>query len=100
MALAGLWENWHSSSGEWIRSFAIVTNTPNELCAKSPQPHAGRAQARGLAGTALRGTGGRAAAQIAVRPYSPMKMICWPISPRVGSVKNNDPSWAEPINLP
>jgi hypothetical protein len=28
MALAGLWENWHSPAGEWIRSFAIITTTP------------------------------------------------------------------------
>jgi len=34
MALAGLWENWHSPAGEWIRSFAIITTTPNELCAR------------------------------------------------------------------
>jgi putative SOS response-associated peptidase YedK len=27
-------------------------------------------------------------------------MICWPVSPRVGNVKNNDPSLVEPINLP
>jgi putative SOS response-associated peptidase YedK len=24
MALAGLWENWHSPAGEWIRTFAII----------------------------------------------------------------------------
>jgi putative SOS response-associated peptidase YedK len=34
MALAGLWENWHSPAGEWVRTFAIFTTTPNELCAK------------------------------------------------------------------
>ena len=34
MALAGLWENWKSSAGEWVRSFAIVTTEPNELCAQ------------------------------------------------------------------
>jgi putative SOS response-associated peptidase YedK len=32
MALAGLWENWRSPAGEWVRSFAIVTTVPNELC--------------------------------------------------------------------
>jgi hypothetical protein len=34
MALAGLWENWRSPTGERIRSFAIVTTEPNELCAR------------------------------------------------------------------
>jgi SOS response associated peptidase (SRAP) len=34
MALAGLWENWRSPAGEWIRSFAIVTTVPNQLCAE------------------------------------------------------------------
>src|SRR5207237_2110886 len=32
MALAGLWETWRSPAGETIRSFTIVTTTPNELC--------------------------------------------------------------------
>ena len=32
MALAGLWENWKSPAGEWVRSFTIVTCPPNELC--------------------------------------------------------------------
>jgi putative SOS response-associated peptidase YedK len=33
-------------------------------------------------------------------PYPSDGMICWPVSPRVGNVKNNDPSLVEPINLP
>jgi putative SOS response-associated peptidase YedK len=34
MALTGLWENWRSPAGEMVRSFAIVTTRPNELCAE------------------------------------------------------------------
>jgi putative SOS response-associated peptidase YedK len=31
MALAGLWESWRArSSGERVRSFAIITTEPNE----------------------------------------------------------------------
>src|SRR5919204_6358620 len=33
MSLAGLWETWRSPAGERVRSFAIITTTPNELCA-------------------------------------------------------------------
>ena len=30
-------------------------------------------------------------------PYPSEDMISWPVSPRVGNVKNNDPSLIEPI---
>jgi putative SOS response-associated peptidase YedK len=30
-------------------------------------------------------------------PYPSERMTCWPVSPRVGNVKNNDPSLIEPI---
>jgi putative SOS response-associated peptidase YedK len=33
MALVGLWETWRSPAGERVRSFAIITTTPNEMCA-------------------------------------------------------------------
>jgi putative SOS response-associated peptidase YedK len=34
MALAAHLENWRSPAGEWMRSFAVVTCPPNELCAE------------------------------------------------------------------
>jgi putative SOS response-associated peptidase YedK len=34
MGMAGLWETWRSPAGERIRSFTIITTTPNELCAE------------------------------------------------------------------
>jgi putative SOS response-associated peptidase YedK len=30
-------------------------------------------------------------------PYSSEEMVAWPVSPRVGNVKNNDPSLIERI---
>jgi putative SOS response-associated peptidase YedK len=99
MALAGLWENWHSPADEWVRSFAIVTTTPSELCAEihnrmpvilAPEAWpawlgeepADEPQLKALLG-----------------PYPSDDMICWPVSPRVGNVKNNDPTLIEPITL-
>jgi len=91
MALAGLWENWRSSAGEWVRSFAIITTTPNELCAElhnrvpvvlGPETWPEwlgevPADARQL--------------KTMLVPYPAEQMTCWPVSPRVGNVKNNDP---------
>jgi hypothetical protein len=33
-------------------------------------------------------------------PYPSDGMVCWPVSPRVGDVKNNDAGLVEPIVLP
>jgi putative SOS response-associated peptidase YedK len=99
MALAGLWENWRSPAGEWVRSFAIITTTPNELCAElhnrmpvvlSPdlwsewlgEQHADPARL-----------------QVLLAPCPAEEMTCWPVSTRVGNVKNNDPSLIESVAL-
>ena len=97
MGMAGLWETWRSPAGERVRSFTIVTTTPNELCAElhdrmpvvlkpdawpvwlGEQP-ADVQQLKSLPA-----------------PYPADEMTCWPVSPRVGNVKNNDPSLIEPI---
>jgi putative SOS response-associated peptidase YedK len=33
------------------------------------------------------------------RPYPAEDMTCWPVSARVGNVKNNDPALIEPIAM-
>jgi putative SOS response-associated peptidase YedK len=97
MALAGLWENWRSSAGEWIRSFAIVTTTPNELCAElhNRMPVV-------LGPTAWPVWLGEEPAeprqlQALLAPYPSAEITCRPVSARVGNVKNNDASLIEPI---
>ncbi|HEY2539661.1 MAG TPA: SOS response-associated peptidase, partial [Stellaceae bacterium] len=97
MALAGLWENWHSPAGEWVRSFAVITTQQNELCAAlhnrmpvvlKPEVWPAWLGEQPTAVDDLRAILG---------PYPADEMICWPVSPRVGNVKNNDPSLIEPI---
>src|SRR6202521_2159982 len=36
MCMAGLWETWRTPAGERIRSFPIITTTPNKLVASPP----------------------------------------------------------------
>jgi putative SOS response-associated peptidase YedK len=95
MALAGLWENWRSSAGEWVRSFAIITTTPNELCA---QLHNRMPVVLGReTWPAWLGEEPADAPQLKamLAPYPSAQMTCWAVSTRVGNVKNNDQSLIE-----
>ena len=98
MALAGLWETWRSPAGERVRSFAIITTTPNELCGElhNRMPVLlGREVWPEWLGEEPADPS-RLKALLA--PYPSEEMICWPVSARVGNVKNNDPSLIEPIS--
>jgi len=97
MALAGLWENWRSSAGEWIRTFAIITTKPNELCAEL---HDRMPVIMGYsAWPAWLGEEPAEPSELKalLLPYPSEAMTSWPVSSRVGNVKNNDPSLIEPI---
>jgi putative SOS response-associated peptidase YedK len=97
MALAGLWETWRSPAGETIRSFTIATTTPNELCAPihSRMPVVlDRASWPAWLGE-IPATEADLKAMLV--PYPSAGMTAWPVSARVGNVKNNDPSLVESI---
>ena len=97
MALAGLWENWHSPMGEWVRSFAIITTRPNGLCAalhdRMPVVLGPEAWPAWLGEEPAEPSELKAL----LAPYPSVGMACWPVSVRVGNVKNNDASLIEPI---
>jgi putative SOS response-associated peptidase YedK len=97
MALAGLCETWKSPAGETVRSFTIATTTPNELCA----PIHNRMPVILVLGAWSAWLGEKPASPAELKamlvPYPAAEMTCWPVSPRVGNVKNNDPSLVEPI---
>jgi putative SOS response-associated peptidase YedK len=98
MALAGLWESWKSrANNETIRSFTIVTTTPNALCAdlhnRMPVILPPETWSTWL---------GEEEAEVdqlksLLVPYAG-EMVAWPVSARVGNVKNNDASLIEPIS--
>ena len=97
MALAGLWENWKSPAEEWVRSFTIITTTPNELCGaihnRMPVILPPDRWSRWLGEEG--GAEGEGLKSLLV-PYPAEGMRAWPVSRRVGNVKNNDASLIEP----
>jgi putative SOS response-associated peptidase YedK len=97
--LAGLWENWKNpSTGEWERTFAIITVPSNELVAqihnRMPAILEPRSYDRWLS------TEPDPHGLLITYPSEPMKM--WPTSTRVNKPENDDRSIldraAEPVN--
>src|SRR4029450_2089273 len=97
MALAGLWEDWRPPTGEWVRTFAIITTAPNELCAElhNRMPAILNLK-RGRFGWARNPPNpGELKALLSAFPSE--ERTCWPVSARVGNVRNNDASLIKPI---
>jgi len=97
MAMAGLWETWRSPEGERIRSFTIATTTANELCAKLHNRMPVVLKPEAWPAWLGEEPADPAHLKALLAPYPSDDMICWPVSPRVGNVKNNDPSLIEPL---
>ena len=70
---------------------------PEQAVRGDPQPDASGLKARSAASLARREPADTPQLKALLAPYPSEEMVAWPISPRVGNVKNNDPSLIEPI---
>ena len=84
-----------ASSGEWVRTFAIITTDANELVAeihdRMPLILAPADYSRWLSDEPDPGD--------LMRPFPAEPMRMWPISTRVNEPENDDPTIVEPIAL-
>ncbi len=85
--LAGLWENWKDpDTGEWVRTFTIVTTEANELVGtlhdRMPVVVAPEDRERWLKGPDP---------QDLLKPYPAEAMTMWPVSPKLNPPKNDSP---------
>jgi putative SOS response-associated peptidase YedK len=101
-AFAGLWDAWKEPAGEsWLQSFSIITTDPNELTAtvhsRMPVILKPSEYDRWLD----RSEDERPPVDL-LRPYDSGAMTAWPVDPRVGNVRNNEPglcnAWVCPPN--
>ena len=96
-AFAGLWEMWQSSDGSELPSGTVITTRPNELIAgiddHIPVILSPSAYKKWLI------PGERPAEEFIdlLEPYPAREMEAYPVSSRVGSVKNNDRGLIEPV---
>ena len=92
--LAGLWENWKDpGTGEWIRTFAILTTDANELVADIHD----RMPVILRPDDFDRWLGVEPDPRDLLRPFPAKLMHMWPISTRVNSPKNDDPDLLTPV---
>jgi putative SOS response-associated peptidase YedK len=84
--LAGLWENW-KASGEWVRTFTIITTVANDLVGelhdRMPVVIGPDDRDRWLNGPDP---------EELLKPYPSDLMTMWPVSTRANSPRNDDPS--------
>jgi putative SOS response-associated peptidase YedK len=93
-ALAGLWERWQPKAGEALETFTVLTTDPNEIMEPihnrmpvilEPQDYNRWLDCEDPARPPLD----------LMRPFPAEKMISWPVSDRVGNVRNNEPALLE-----
>lgn len=88
-AFAGLWDRWQPNEGAALETFTILTTGPNELMVpihnRMPVILAPHDYERWLSP----GDPARPPVDL-LRPFPAEKMRAWPVSERVGNVRNND----------
>lgn len=89
-AFAGLWERWKPSEGEPIETFTIVTTDPNELVQTMHDRMPVILEPRDYDRWLEPGDPARPPTDL-LRTYPAEKMEAWPVSERVGNVRNDDP---------
>jgi putative SOS response-associated peptidase YedK len=95
--IAGLWENWNDpASGEWIRTFTIITVPANELVGTIHD----RMPAILHREDYDRWLGPERDPRDALRPFPSELLWMWPISTRVNSPMNDDEHLRDKIGLP
>ena len=97
MIMAGLYENWRSPEGTWLRSCTIITTDANSLIEPihkrmpvvlGPDHFAAWLGEEKASEDELKGM---------LAPYPSERMSLWPVDKRVGNVKNDGPELAEPV---
>ena len=98
-AFAGLWERWKDPCGEWVRSFSILTTTPNavtSLVHDRMPVILDRADYDLWLDPAM--TNVEEVTDI-LRPYRADLMRSYPVSPRLNHIANDDAECSAPLQL-
>jgi putative SOS response-associated peptidase YedK len=94
-ALAGLWEHWQPKEGPTLETFTILTTDPNQLLEPFHNRMPVIVEPQDYDRWLEPGDPARPPVDL-FRTYPDDKMVAWPVSDRVGNVRNNDAELLEP----
>jgi putative SOS response-associated peptidase YedK len=89
-AFAGLWERWLPKDGKTLETFTILTTDPNEVMEPIHNRMPVILRPEDYDRWLEPGDPGRPPVNL-LRPYPAEAMRAWPVSERVGNVRNNEP---------
>jgi putative SOS response-associated peptidase YedK len=96
LGMGGIWENWKDpATGEWVRTFAIITTDANKLVAEIHD----RMPLILAPGDYARWLGDENDPRDLMKPFPSELMRMWPVSTRVNKPENGDPSIVDPIEI-
>ena len=89
-AFAGLWESWRPKDGEALETFTILTTEANQVLTPIHNRMPVILEAKNYARWMEPASPERLPVDL-LRPFDADLMTAWPVSERVGNVRNNDP---------
>jgi putative SOS response-associated peptidase YedK len=93
-AFAGLWESWRPRDGDPLETFSILTIDPNEVVEPIHNRMPVILEPKDYERWLDPGDPQRPPVDL-LRPYPADQMHAWPVSDRVGNVRNNEPALLE-----
>jgi len=94
---AGLWERWKDAAGNWIKTCAILTTTPNAVTAAVHDRMPVILDPDSYDLWLDPGFTDVAAASDMLKPYDAAAMRCYAVSSRVSNVANDDAECSAPV---
>jgi putative SOS response-associated peptidase YedK len=95
--LAGLYESWQPEPEQWQRTFTIITTEPNDLVRPIHDRMPVVLPTDRLDDWLFQGNEDLEAARAFLGPAPEDALVATPVSPRVNSVKNDDPACIETV---
>jgi len=95
-AFAGLWESWRPKEGDPLETFTILTTDPNELMQSIHNRMPVILEPRDY-NRWLDSANPQTPPVDLLRHFPAEKMLAWPVTDRVGNVRNNDPELLESL---